>query len=745
MKKRRPRWGFAALAGLFLLALALWPLADRWFPFPTERLSYYPASRLFTDREGLPIRLALGPGDLDCRPSYRYNPADWIGHAIVAAEDRRFWTHKGLDPAALLRAIGQNILAGRIVSGASTLSTQVIRLIEPRRRTLVTKLIETFRARQLEKHCTKENILEQYLNRAPFGGNRVGIEAAARRYFSKDPSELTLGEAALLAGLPQSPARLRPDRHLKRARARQAYVLTRMEACGMITAAQRRSAQRQPIRLCAQPYPFAYPHFANYVLDRADPPTVSAAGLRTTLDARLQQLAADALARQLTAMDSGPALSGAAVILEVRSGAVRAMVGSPDYFNTTRAGQVNGAVMPRSPGSALKPLLFARAIERGELTPAMVLADVPREFKDYRPENYDGEFLGLVSARDALALSLNLPALALIERIGVSDFHQTLRRLGLTTLRRPAGWYGLGLALGNAEVTLVELANAYACLARGGLWWPSRCLESAVGARPIRIFSEETAWLVMDMLAGDERAIAVTGHRALVRLPPVAWKTGTSSGFRDAWTIACNPEYVVGIWIGRPDGKPAPDLIGVQAAAPAAWDIFRALYPDNAGPWFARPKGLCERTVCVASGCPAGPHCRETISDWYVQGMTRHTPCPVHRRADGSETWPPAVTAFLKQHSVRPASTPALASVKILTPAANVVRPIPSPANAVSGLPLTARSTSPGDWLYWFANGRYLGEAKAQDVFWWNPAPGSYELVCANAQGQSDQRALRVE
>jgi penicillin-binding protein 1C len=750
------RWKKAArllLSGLAVSAAGLW-LAVRVVPFSRERLEQYPASLVLTDRAEQPLRVWLGPQDMDCRPLYQPEPGDWIAQAIVAAEDQRFWRHPGVDAAALLRAVKQNVTSFRKVSGASTLSTQVIRLVEARRRTLWSKAVEAFRALQLERALDKRDILAQYLNRAPFGSNLVGIESAARRYFGKGAEDLNLAEASLLAGLPQSPSRLRPDRFPERAKKRQRYVLDRMLVCGTITTNEYAEAVAQSVKIRPAPYPFRAPHFCELVDARScesrsasgeDAPRGGAATrLRTTLDAGLQRVAEESLRRQAGALAAGGVRGGAVVILEVKTGSVRALVGSPD-FQARGDGQVNGALAVRSAGSTLKPFAYALALDRGLLTPQSVLADVPALYRDYEPENFDPTFRGLVTVRDALVLSLNLPAIEVERRVGQPLFYDTLRRLGLATLSQPAAHYGLGLVLGNGEVRLLDLANAYAALARGGEWGPVRVLEDAVPLVTTRLFSEEASWLITDMMSGEERAMDTTGHAADVRLPPLAWKTGTSAGFRDAWTVAYNPEYVIGVWVGNPDGAPSEQLVGRKVATPIVWEIFRRLYPDNDGPWFARPAGLEQRKVCAQSGCPPGPHCRAQIEDWFIQGVSRFEPCTVHR-ADGVEHWPVEVASFLNQQRAPRRPADRVPPLRITSPArGSIYRVLEDVAGSVQRLPLEAASATGGEQLHWFINDRYLGASRSASPLFWPLQRGTYQIVCSDACGASDQVEIAVE
>ena len=717
----RPFRRLALLAAAAALLWSSWHAALRFVPFPSERLAAVPSSVLLTDREGTPIRLRLAPGGLDARPGYVPARTDWIAQAIVAAEDKRFWSHGGLDFLSLLRAAGQNASSLRRISGASTLSTQVIRLAVPRPRTLRTKLLEAFQAFQLERRMDKAAILRQYLDRAPFGGNVIGAEAAAWRYFGKSARDLSLAEAALLAGLPQSPSRLRPDRHPAAAARRRSYVLSRMEACGMITPAERAAADSAPVALSPAAYPFSAPHFCDAVgvpvRPRADDCRV-----RTTLDPVVQAWAEDALARRCAALGVA---GGAVVVLDAPTGAVRAMVGSPDYASP-RAGQVNGALSPRAAGSTLKPFAYALAFDQGRLSPATLLPDAPVHYRDLVPLNFSRDFRGTVPARDALVLSLNLPAIEVERRAGQPAFHFLLRRLGLSTIGPDPARYGLGLVLGNAEVRLLDLANAYACLARGGRYLPPRTLEDAPApdlADAPSFFSPEAAWLVADILSGDERAFDATGHAADVPLPRFAWKTGTSSGLRDAWTVAWNPDFVIGVWIGDPTGAPSASLVGRLAATPVAWDLIRRLYPRNRrSPWYPRPARIVSRTVCADTGCVATPACPRTHPDWAIAQVTRREMCPSRHDAPSASAVLPPVAA---------AANP----VRIVTPPDGATyRLLPGALPTVSQkLPLVASSdTLPTDTrLHWFIDGRPLGTSRPDEPFFWPMARGRHTLSCA--------------
>lgn len=541
--------------------LAALPVGS-WFVLEWDETANYPSGLVICDDAGNPLRVTLGPGDVDCRPTYVADPEDWIVKALIASEDGSFWTHRGVRPLSLARATVQNLFYRRRISGASTITMQTVRLIKPHPKTLWEKYKEAVYALKMERVKDKTWILTQYLNRAPFGSNFVGIEAAANGWFGKGAKALGLGEAALLAGLVQAPSRFRPDRGLEKALKRRDYVLGRMLELHLATEEQVAAAKTIRPVVVRQPRAFKAPFFCDWVLSERP----GAQGvLRTALNADIQAT----VERALSAVDAS--LDAAALVLDVRSGEVVAMATNGDYFSAA-GGQVNTAVCPRPAGSTLKPFLAALAIDRGLVTPETLLVDEPTTYRGYRPANFDGLYRGRVSLRDALVLSLNVPFVRLGADLGMEDFADVLRRLGFRHLNACGEDLGLGLTIGSGEVTLLELARAYRSLASGGAG----------------VFSPRAASLVAEMLSGSERSSAALGHIAEVDLPRFAWKTGTSSAYRDAWTLAWNPEYVIGVWCGHKTGGFGDTrVVGATAAAPRAWEIARALYPRGEGPCFA--------------------------------------------------------------------------------------------------------------------------------------------------------------
>ncbi len=556
------------LAVLWLLAAWLWP-------FPDHLLRPDSANLWVLDAAGNPLRRVLARGDADMDWVSLAESGDWAGAAIISAEDKRFRRHPGLDPLALARALRLNLRQGRVASGASTLSTQVIRMVEPRPRTLRTKVLEAFRATQLELRLGKDGILEQYLNRAPFGGNRVGVAAAARAYYGKEARHLSAGEAALLMGLPQSPERFRPDLRPERAVKRRAYVLRRMQEDGVLQAPGLLSEGKQSVAP-----PFRAPHFTDWVLGTH----AGANGeVRSTLDPRMQKLLED-VAHGADAMVDGIAL----VVMDARTGAVRAMVGGADYDDPA-TGRVNAALRRRAPGSTLKPFAYALAMQRGWLTPETLLDDRPRAYRDYHPRNMDPRWDGPVSARDALVRSLNLPALQVVDRVGVPRFLGQLRDAGLRLPGVRAEDVGSGSVLGGGmECSLLELVGAYAAFANGGMAQTPHGVPGDAKAGRL-VLDPGVAWWISDMLSGPERDVELYGSAADAARPRLAFKTGTSHGPRDAWAIGWNGDWVIGVWRGGMRGGIQPGLSGLRDAAPLLGRIARGLFAEGSEAWPERP------------------------------------------------------------------------------------------------------------------------------------------------------------
>ncbi|MGY6249440.1 penicillin-binding protein 1C [Bosea thiooxidans] len=490
---------------------------------------------------------------------------------LKAYEDKRFDTHSGIDPLGMLRAAGQMLRHGRVVSGGSTLTMQVARLLEPHdERTLAAKLRQTVRAIELERRFGKTQILDLYLNLAPFGGNLEGVRAASFAYFGKEPKRLSTAEAALLVALPQSPETRRPDRFAEAARKARARVLARVERAGIATAGEVGAAREEEIPTERRPFPNLSPHVAEQVVAETPAQRVH----RLSLDARLQK-SLEGLARERS-LGLAPQVSIAILAVDNETGAVRASVGGVDYFAAERAGSLDLTRALRSPGSALKPFIYALAFDNGIAHPETMLEDRPARYGAYVPENFDMTFQGMVSARKALQLSLNVPAVELLAALGPQRFLSRLRDAGISiAMPKEGGAPGLAVGLGGLGITLQDLTRAYVGLARGGEMLPLRFREEvpAGDTPPIHLVEPVAAWYVADTLLGAPPPLnAVPGR--------IAYKTGTSYGYRDAWAVGFDRKHTIGVWVGRADNGAVPGLVGRVVAAPILFDAFARLGID---------------------------------------------------------------------------------------------------------------------------------------------------------------------
>ncbi len=622
--RRWVKWLKRSVLVLAVLFLAAW-IGLKFVPVPEALLRTPPVSVEFTDRSGKTLRETRVGERFRREVKYAEIPQNVI-HAMLAAEDKRFFGHSGVDWLAAGRAAVSSVRAGRKTSGASTISQQLIKLSVPRPRTLATKCIEMATALRLEQLWPKEEILAAYLNRLDFGNLNFGVAEAAGYYFGKPLSDLSNAEAALLAGLPWNPTRLNPHANPAGAKRRQETVLRRMHESGWLAQEDYERAVAEPLRYEKARRVFNAPHFVDLVLqrergdglsdlnvEREKAPAVLQRRLqgevRTTLDLDLNRFVERSVTERLAGLRAQNVRDAAAVVLDNRTGEVLALVGSENYF-APGSGMVNGATQLRSAGSTIKPITYLLALERGD-TPATIVADVPTEFPTptgpYRPENYHRHCQGPARYREALACSLNIPAVRVLQSIGGPAILQhRLQAWGVTTLRKEPDEYGLGLTIGNAEVRLLELANLYATLARMGEWRPVSLSLNVQRPTPNierPMVPRDLCWLIADMLSDNAARTPSFGANSALRFDfPVACKTGTSTDFRDNWAMGFTPEFTVGVWVGNFSGAPMREVSGVTGAAPILHDVMDHLHRRFGTTWFERPAGIVERTVHPLTG-----------------------------------------------------------------------------------------------------------------------------------------------
>ncbi|MGQ9665904.1 MAG: penicillin-binding protein 1C [Anaerolineae bacterium] len=625
-------------------------------------------STLIYDRHGRVIYEVIHPEAGKNVPLALEDISPYLPQAVIATEDATFYQNPGFSPRGILRSLWLNLRAGRVVAGGSTITQQVVRnlLLSPEERyetSLRRKIREATLAYRLTRRYSKDEILALYLNQTYFGNFAFGVEAAARAYFGVSAAELDLAQAALLAGLIQSPAAYNPLEQPEAATARQRVVLRLMVQQGYITEEEAEQARQEPLYFSSSPFPYLLeaPHFSAYVagiLERElGAERLRQGGLRvyTTLDLDFQRIAQDVVRRRLEELNQ-PDEQGvrrrvdnaAVVILDPKAGDILAMVGSPDYTNARISGAVNAALALRQPGSALKPFTYAAAFEKGIYTPATMILDVPtnfltREGKVYTPQNYDLRFHGPVLARTALASSLNVPAVKVLNDVGVEPVIDLCTRLGITSFQS-AERYGLSLTLGGGEVSLLELTRAYAGLAAGGRQVEIRAIERVEDADgnvlrrwqagpSAQVLSPQVSYLITDILSDAQARRLGFGATPWLRLDrPAAVKTGTTTDWRDNWTIGYTPDYVAGVWVGNADNSPMYGVSGVSGAGPIWHDVMMRIHQGRPRQEFSRPDGLMQVEVCAVSGLLPNPDCPHRRREWFIEGTQPTQTCSLHQR-----------------------------------------------------------------------------------------------------------------
>lgn len=757
------------LGGLLLLWAGLW-LADRIWPLPLPKDDL---ARVVLAEDGTPLWRFADANGVWRYPVRTDEVSPYYLDALLTYEDRWFYSHPGVNPMALARAAWQNLTGGRVLSGGSTLSMQVARLLDPHSRTWHGKLRQLWRTAQLEWHLSKQQILTLYLNRAPFGGTLQGVAAASWAYLGKSPQHLTHAEAALLAVLPQAPSRLRPDRHAARAQAARDKVLQRLAQFQVWPQSAVAEALQEPLLLAPRLEPSLAPLLARR-LNRPDSPPL----IRTTLDANLQRRLEDLLLGWRARLPEHT--SAAILVVEEQTMAVRAYLGSVDINDARRFGHVDMISAMRSPGSTLKPFLYGMALDAGLIHSESLLQDVPRRYGDYRPGNFSMGFSGVVSASTALATSLNLPAVQLLEAYGPKRFAAEMRIGGMPLTLPALAEPNLALILGGAGSRLEDLVSGYSAFARGGKSANIR-LQPDDELRERPLLSPGSAWIVRRILSGQARPDR-DPRAELVQRPVLAWKTGTSYGFRDAWAIGVGPRYLIGIWIGRPDGTPVPGQFGLASAAPLMLQVHDVLINRDSQRGISAPVQPVPMNVGVAAICwPLGqpmsrsdPNCRRQRFAWTLDGTTPPTlqaadqplgvgllekvwvnakglrvdaKCPGAQARDIA-LWPAPLEPWLPRIERREARLPAN-DPECPGPALAAAAPLsivgvregdrlrrPAASQDLLRLKLSALGGSGRRW--WFVNGEPLGESANQDSI--NASferLGPYQLSVLDEGGQT--------
>ena len=715
-----------------ILLLLLW-----LFCLPRDLFRGVPYSTVVESAEGELLGARIADDG-----QWRFPPCDTVpsrfATALVQFEDRHFWWHPGVDLGAIFRALRDNIRSKHVVSGGSTISMQVIRISRGRERTLWQKFVEAFKATRLECRYSKQQILALYASNAPFGGNVVGLDVAAWRYFGRPPEELSWAEAATLAVLPNAPSAIHISRSREELLAKRNRLLGRLLEHGDIDPETYQEALEEP--LPGEPLPL--PLHASHYVDGAPKGVRTRSGIQY----HLQLAVEEAVKRRSDALAAEGVADMAAVVMDNQTGEVIAYVGNSSPQRERPGMQVDIASAPRSTGSILKPFLYAEALSNGTILPGTLLPDVPVNLGGFAPQNFDRQFYGAVPANQALARSLNVPSVFLLRKYGVERFYNDLRSLGLTTLTQPPHHYGLSLILGGAEGRLTEITAAYSAVVHA--YMTDSPIKSANDGKGIGTdkssfagsthssfagLTGESMWYTFEALKEVNRPDQLD-WRLIGSVRKAAWKTGTSYGFRDAWAVGMTPRYTIGVWAGNAEGAGVPGLTGARAAGPVMFDILNLLPADDS--WFPQPDGGIFADVCLQSGHLAGPECPDVVSMQLPESALESEPCPYHH--GGTFTLPPTMEWYYRPH--HPEYIPPTTAEKVMEfiyPGPSAMITLPHLPGGEVGAVFRVAHRRQGATLWWHLDGSIVGETTLVHSLRLAPAAGKHVLTVVDDDGES--------
>ncbi|HNP06036.1 MAG TPA: penicillin-binding protein 1C [Cyclobacteriaceae bacterium] len=742
-----------------------------------------PYSTVLEDKDGRLLSASIASDGQWRFPAQTYVPKKFEA-AILLFEDKRFFSHLGVDPLATFRAIQQNIKAGTIVSGGSTLTMQVIRLSrQNHRRTYFEKIIEMILATRLELSYSKEEILSLYASHAPFGGNVVGIEAASWRYFGRELDDLSWAESAMLAVLPNNPSLIHPGKNRNILKEKRNRLLNRLKEEGKLDEMTLELAKAEAI----PQKPLALPRQAKHLLARAAQEGHQQTRIKSSIDNAIQLQTERILNEHQLRLSGNQVFNAAAIILKVETGEVLAYVGNTDA-GREHSEMVDVVNAPRSTGSILKPFLFAALMDDGKILPQTLIPDVPTLIGGFSPKNFSKDYDGAVPADKALIRSLNIPAVHELRDFRYEKFYEVLKNVGITTLTQPADHYGLSLVLGGAEGTLWDITGAYASMARtlnnyfgvvGAKRYDKNDFHPATYLKVAEMKKEEQQltetswldasgiWITFEALKELYRPGEETGWRYFNSTKPIAWKTGTSFGFRDGWAVGTNPEYTVGVWVGNADGEGRPGLTGTEMAAPILFDLF-SLLPGQ--PWFQQPASeMRQIKVCAISGQRVSSNCESTNSIWVTSKGLQTQPCEYHKKIHltkdekfqvnlncekaeriHSVNWfvlPPVQEYYFRTKNLSYKPLPPIRSdcgggarlvaMDLVYPKPGASIFIPRELDGSQGLVLfQAAHRSSSSTIYWHLDGEYIGSTKKTHHLSLSAASGVHSLTLVDDDGE---------
>ncbi|MBI3232830.1 MAG: penicillin-binding protein 1C [Bacteroidetes bacterium] len=761
--KRLFRRSSIGLISVFVLFILL----DLVFPFTPQ----IPYSQIIEDRNGKVIHAFLASDQQWRMKCSNKDISPIIEKALLTKEDKWFYYHPGVNLFSVGRAFIYNIFTQRRTSGASTITMQLARMLHPVERTYMHKFVEVFHAFQLEWHFSKAEILEMYLNKAPYGGNIEGVKAAALLYFNREPKHLSIAQASLLAVVPNRPVTMRPGKNDSLLTLYRNKWLVRLQTEGVFTDKEIADAIKEPLGAKRQLAPQRMPHFSLWLRKQMG----SSLDLKSTIRIDFQTQAELLLKNYMNRLKSMNVYNASILIIDNKTHQVLSYIGSPNYNDMLHEGQIDAVHAMRSPGSTLKPLIYASCFDKGLLTPKAMMYDVPENYDGYEPENYDARFNGRVSVEEALCKSLNLPAVKALHMVGKNVVCDKLHLSGCNQIGKDDKKLGLSLALGGCEMSLYQLVGLYTTFSNQGNYTPLKYLLSDSNKQTTPIMTKESAFMIADILSKLSRPDMPDLYKSNNHLPKVSWKTGTSYGRRDAWSIGFNKNYTIGVWIGNCTGKGVTGLTGAEVATPLLFDLFNMADYNSDGSWIKPPKSLGFRLVCSTTGKIPSEQCEKQVADFYIPGTSSmelcnhlvslqvsaderfsycNTCCPdAGFKTKFYENIEPSLAAYFDQEKIKyirqPPHNPNCNRVfegkapKISMPVNNQTYMIEKATGQL--LELHASCDAGVQTLYWYINDRYLRQSKPNEKVYFEPEAGNVKISCADDRGKSTEIEIAVK
>ena len=754
---------------VIILAAFLFTVISLDILFPLPELKPY--SKVIYAKDGSLLSAYLSKDDKWRMPTHLGDISQELKKAILVKEDKWFYWHPGVNPIAVVKSLAQNLFSGKIISGASTITMQLARMLEPAERTYKNKFLEMLRALQLELHYSKEEIFEMYLSCLPYGGNIEGVKSASYIFYNTPPNKLSLSQAITLAVIPNNPNGLRLDKFSSSAIEERNRWIKNFGAGNVFPQDYLQDALDEPILANRYLIKNDAPHFCRYVSQK-----YSQVEIFSSLDPSIQKTTEKILKSYIDRVKTLQISNGSILVIDNRTNSVAAYCGSANFNDASSSGQVNGVNALRSPGSTLKPILYTLCFDLGELTPKMKLADIPTDFGGYEPENFDLKFNGPVTAEYALVNSLNIPAIRLLQQTGIEKLFSVLEKGGFTDISQNKKSLGLSMVLGGCGVRLEQLTKFFTVFAQRGNLYPLNYLKTSSinKSQGINIFSAESVYMTGTILTSHERPDYPNEFLFSTGNPIIAWKTGTSYGKRDAWAVGFNPDYTIGVWMGNFDGKGSPELSGAKTAVPLLFELFNAIDFRPKKLWFDKPARLNKRDVCTETGLLPDENCFQTMPDFFIEKVSQNTKCTLYKNlfVNENETvqyctdclpkegykkiayafYDSELLLWLIRNKVAvkrpPPHNPFCqskhygAGPKILSPSEDYEYFVES--NSKQLILLQAASDPSVKIIYWYLNDRFYQKTKSGERIFFNPIKGISKITAVDDLGRKTTIPVRI-